>query len=681
MASETVQTSSLQCKSLISKAFAPHISVTASQDAEDLCKEMGFTDLLDLLAPLGDDISGRVTVRDSQAVSTSFDDFAVRFTASPEKLNNNNNQSPPPTEASLPLSPTSPSSNSTHTNSPSSPSSSAYALFQKPGLEKYIEQVVSNRSKSSSSSKPPRHDAVYVDLFQKLLADFPVSPFETFSHPVAGIVAISSNNHQPIETLSALYNQSHDPSVPEYVNKEYLRYYLLLHDEQSDLSKSNALFEKMKRHFGLQCHMVRIRRPIIHETAIEYPTSKWISYTLAGQEPRPPVTIHPDDLDSLKSTVRELVVQSVIPFMERCVTTWNDQYASSRRGIAGRFFSASRKYFASTNKSSSIFGQAPSFPFSSPLSSSTSAVSSAAAAANGNYNPVTSTYGYLSPEALLRKLADFAFMLRDYKFAYSTYELLKRDFTNDKAWSYLAASQEMCAVSYLLSAEGNSLTVKSRTDVIEFMLDQSTYSYISRCSMPSYALRCILLASELMCTTRSPTAASEGASRWILKALNEKLVGPLGSALLLERVSNSYSCHGIISASNADGQLQSQNQLQNQAPATDNSVGGEPKQLIGSTTTSTRMKNSRDRKAAFWMLLAAREWATTTAAAVTGDPARLAESKDCLELCEVVYGELEWAQRPERLLGKLVSVIEERLLQDERGNEQAKDEAIAGAIS
>jgi hypothetical protein len=40
----------------------------------------------------------------------------------------------------------------------------------------------------------------------------------------------------------------------------------------------------------------------------------------------------------------------------------------------------------------------------------------------------------------MRKLADFAFMLRDWKLAHSTYDLLRTDFNNDKAWKYHAAA-------------------------------------------------------------------------------------------------------------------------------------------------------------------------------------------------------------------------------------------------
>lgn len=40
----------------------------------------------------------------------------------------------------------------------------------------------------------------------------------------------------------------------------------------------------------------------------------------------------------------------------------------------------------------------------------------------------------------MRKLADYAFMLRDWKLALSCYDLLRTDFANDKAWRYHAGA-------------------------------------------------------------------------------------------------------------------------------------------------------------------------------------------------------------------------------------------------
>ena len=43
------------------------------------------------------------------------------------------------------------------------------------------------------------------------------------------------------------------------------------------------------------------------------------------------------DVTALRTFVRELVTQSIIPTMERNTATWNEQILSRRRGISGRF--------------------------------------------------------------------------------------------------------------------------------------------------------------------------------------------------------------------------------------------------------------------------------------------------------------------------------------------------------
>ena len=61
-----------------------------------------------------------------------------------------------------------------------------------------------------------------------------------------------------------------------------------------------------------------------------------------------------DDLRSIRVFMREMVVQSIIPFMERSVVVGNEQHIASKRSIGGRLFSAGRKYFggsASTSRS------------------------------------------------------------------------------------------------------------------------------------------------------------------------------------------------------------------------------------------------------------------------------------------------------------------------------------------
>lgn len=355
-------------------------------------------------------------------------------------------------------------------------------------------------------------------------------PYETFCHPVACIVAVSSHNPSPIETLRQLYNES-GRRIPAFVGPEYLRYYVLIHDEENDdITKSTALFDLMKRHFGLHCHLLRLRSSHCVQSdddSIEVPPSSWltaehdlsqistIDYDTDSPSSR---YIFDSDATALRSFLREMVTQSIVPFMENRIMTWNDQVASRRRGLSGRFISLSKRWtnFGSTRNSS-------------PNASSTSS--------NSNYDPHLGIYAPSTPEATMRTLADYAFMLRDFRLAYSTYDFLRSDFAQDKAWAYHAASNEMAALSYLLIPQ-NASSGRNRTETVDQMLETTTYSYLTRCSLPFGAIRTLTLAIELL-KARGP-AAAEDAARWGGKLLELGILIPISQAFMTERMAEIY---------------------------------------------------------------------------------------------------------------------------------------------
>lgn len=59
------------------------------------------------------------------------------------------------------------------------------------------------------------------------------------------------------------------------------------------------------------------------------------------------------------------------------------------------------------------------------------------------------SYPYTSSEAVSRRLADFAFMLRDYRFAASVYDSIRKDYGSDKAFRYQAGATVRALLRYL----------------------------------------------------------------------------------------------------------------------------------------------------------------------------------------------------------------------------------------
>lgn len=268
-------------RTLIQRAFVPHVAVLADAYTEQLVRDKGVEGgLIQLLRPFGESVPGKVTIRDSIGASRSWDDFGVRFIgvddAHPEL----------------------------RVDTTSGQRTSSSSTRQKPRLiggdvahieelvDKHLQYSEFNRqdpvpdyldkddlSPSINSSDSPFH-SLYL---RRLLSGLPVVPHETFSHPVAGIIAISSRNPHPIEELRRLYNRQHDGDLrfPQWVENDFLRYYVLIHDEETgDITKSNQTFDSMKRHFGLHCHLLRLKSlPTIasDDDSVRVPTCVWMS--------------------------------------------------------------------------------------------------------------------------------------------------------------------------------------------------------------------------------------------------------------------------------------------------------------------------------------------------------------------------------------------------------------------
>ncbi|KAH6722968.1 ER-golgi trafficking TRAPP I complex 85 kDa subunit-domain-containing protein [Leptodontidium sp. MPI-SDFR-AT-0119] len=532
-------------RNLILQAFVPHIAVHTSADTQELVKDKGFDGgLWELLRPFGERVQGKVTVRDSIGAGRSWEDFAVRFVQLGDGLEVAEGApgSRKSGEGKVPIS----------NGSKSIPASVAAQRARTGGDIAPIETLVDRHLthaeeypnmdgddyltfKDSHLRSPDVPSPFYTLYLRRLLSGIPLAPHETFSHPVACVIAISSRNASPIETLRKLYDESSygEKRLPLWVNNEYLRYYVLVHDEErDDVTKSITLFEQMKRHFGLHCHLLRLRSTqcvASDDDSVELPRCEWLSASeemavirareLEEDVEDPHPFIFESDTTAIRTFIREMVTQSIVPSMERCVATWNDQVASRRRGLSGRITNITKKW--------SVFGG----------SSRTSSNGSTSSGGSGNYDALQGFYRPDTPEAIMRKLADYAFMLRDWKLAQSTYDLLRSDFNNDNAWKYHAAANEMAAISTLMNAQ--SMSSKIRSETIDKWLEASQYSYITRCGASYGALRSVALVMELLRLRGG--SATEDAANWGQRLLDLKVVGVVGDALIRERIAACYA--------------------------------------------------------------------------------------------------------------------------------------------
>lgn len=217
-------------RSLICRGFVPHIAVHVSTDVDELVQEKGFrSGFAELLRPFGETLQARINVRDSQGLSASHDDFGVRFVGLADMAASGERW-----ETGISFAAMNGGSNKK--------GEEAYVGGNIEEIEELLEVQLQRQEDGTGADVLNDEEAdgdaerrsPYWRYLRRLLSALPVSPHETFSHPVACVIAISSRNKAPIEALRNLYASGTEAQLPSYVHAEYLRYYVLVHDEDRD---------------------------------------------------------------------------------------------------------------------------------------------------------------------------------------------------------------------------------------------------------------------------------------------------------------------------------------------------------------------------------------------------------------------------------------------------------------
>ncbi|KAI9364018.1 ER-golgi trafficking TRAPP I complex 85 kDa subunit-domain-containing protein [Zopfochytrium polystomum] len=516
----------------ITRCLSPLVAVVASQDAEEIAKSKRLPSFVDFLRPFGMRIDGKVHVRDAQGQSSSIEGFALRF-ASLSQLE----QFEPAVVKKVLV-----DSISSNYSNPAAVENSSDA-----------SEVIRAFSKGSFSSLTPW----FMEYRNYICKYTGAAEHETFNHPVAYLFVVSTSNPDPLSAFTALVPPNSplppvfergfiDPDIP-------LKHYLLVHDrERAPHIDAETLHIQMKKTFGLSCHLINVNssgeqpgdspdiwRDHISEIAPLYaasaaelvtassPRPSTASLTLSPMEGELPSVTQlstPDrtldhaarlsesfagimtdlEIKGVEAFVKEFLVQSILPNMERKVQHWNEQVASSRRGITGRLFTASRRYFGTQMK-----------PAGSAVETTNGAV-----------------FPHNSPEFIMRRLADYSFMLRDYKFAYGTYDTVKKDFQgNDRALKHFAGVQEMLAICVLFSdgsLRGN----------VEALLDSAISNY-QNTNLSLFAARAMMFVFEML----KHREEFSDAPNYLLRLIGDD--SNLRSALLLEQSAICFAKHSV----------------------------------------------------------------------------------------------------------------------------------------
>lgn len=278
-------------RQIIVRSFAPRVAIFASSDTEDFIRQKGFGDgLHSLLRPYGERLHGKVIIRDSVGGSRGWDDFGIRFMDSQALQKDSAHR------AGRDIVDRDARNLVNGSQRVSEQTWSSYSNEAETSIDRVLDHYVratgaasegqwkaSRDFEDTSFEQRPGLSPFYPMYLRKLLSSAFSVPYETFSHPVACLIAVSSRHPAPIEALRQLYSTTGygNKKIPAWMGTEYLRYYLLIHDEENDdITKSTALFDLMKRHFGLHCHLLRLRRSqcvLTDDDSTRVPSCEWLS--------------------------------------------------------------------------------------------------------------------------------------------------------------------------------------------------------------------------------------------------------------------------------------------------------------------------------------------------------------------------------------------------------------------
>ncbi|KAI0686194.1 ER-golgi trafficking TRAPP I complex 85 kDa subunit-domain-containing protein [Earliella scabrosa] len=304
------------------------------------------------------------------------------------------------------------------------------------------------------------------------------SSVEGWNHPVSLILAVSTTAVNPLQALQDLASCAFD--FPPWVDLTSLRYFPIIHPSNSPLAEpiAEALFNAVKKQYGLHSFLLPLQLPSPPPPPVPVPAVPPRLPTLSAHDspsltpqvsttsssimpglapPRPPaaspmprqpapppltnkpsenlqpspgyngntLTLTQDDIQQIGRFVREFVTMSLVPWMERCVVEWNENYSSSRR-LPSRLFSSTRRLFGASSTSSSP--ATPTHGSSGSISSTNSRFT------HGPNNSVSSITSVTSISTMgggsvnqQRRLAGFATILGDYKLAMSVWETLRKE--------------------------------------------------------------------------------------------------------------------------------------------------------------------------------------------------------------------------------------------------------------
>lgn len=354
-----------------------------------------------------------------------------------------------------------------------------------------IENLVI-QSRKNATDKQFLGDII-VDITKETVKPQASKLFESFGHPVACILAVSSSNASPISALTQLYQQSF-ADLPPHFSPDFLRCVWYIEDAEPNQGED---YDTVFSQFGPHCF--KTNDSTFNETATE--TAK----------------------------------QSVYPYMEKLMHNWQVANSGKSSNSSSFGFGKFLKKLVQSGPPRPDFNiffdvckEMQPHVASIPAPRKPGLFANSATPSSSNTSPSSSYW----IDMQVRRLADIALMVKDYRLALSAYESLRKPFLNEQRWAERGAVCEMVAV----------LGALLKSNDISSDVDNALYTYTSRVPLPGHFLRCVLLVSGCLIQNSDQLLAAGLLSNALLEV--DPVFGtgsePAEAAMLMEQIAHAF---------------------------------------------------------------------------------------------------------------------------------------------
>ncbi|KAI9095614.1 ER-golgi trafficking TRAPP I complex 85 kDa subunit-domain-containing protein [Phlyctochytrium arcticum] len=496
---------------------SPVVAVAATADADHLAALNNLPTIADLLSPFGDSI-GSVQTQDSQGHSVTIPNFPVRFR------------------------------DWRHIDRFTAPTINKVVLehLRQHGLKRPLFPVIHSKEDAErhyNDDKTGKYTPWYVDYRNCVCNNMDCASHETINHPIATLIVVSTSNPNPVaaaQELASERNSTANIAERIYLDPSTPKFFLLLHDEHApSVVSPETILSQMRQAFPATYYLsinsvprtatspsdpfasVANPPPVVDDiwrraqqefnsltesSVAPLKSSSRLSVSSAKESILSPTNedgfplfkdrtdtdatnlfnsgsidlqaestlsthgnyLTPENVKALEDFAAQFVTQKIVKHMETSIQQWNEQVASNRRGLTGRLNRlVGMKYFGGGTKSQA-------------------ATPAAVVDKTGN-----TIFPYNAPELIMRRLADYAFMMHDYKLAFGIYDSVRKDFqSNEKYLRYFAGTQEMLGLCMLV---GDGVGRGS----VETYLETAIAGY-QETKVPMYSARAAMLYYEIM---------------------------------------------------------------------------------------------------------------------------------------------------------------------------------------